>query len=251
MKTPLILLYFTLIFSFIPIRPLEVNNKLAQSTPGQFLNDSVKQAYNTTWGEKLDSYNLEPFSPLDYSAKNQSFAHNNTFIFQFINDKGNCVIKSISPLDYSSNIHPIIDVNNAEINNIPDFNFVDFETISKKYPYSTVANHIKVLLNDSSSINFNYISNYYVPSNCDLLNNIELSSINISNVIIQKIDSADNKTKSGKGHLFTNGKVIDIEWSKSDKDPIKITDESGEPVFLRKGKTWWIILNSSSKIHHK
>lgn len=251
MRTPLILLYFMLIFSFTPIEFLELKNKLDQPISVHFCDYSLKQAFKETRTKKLASSNTEPFSYIDYSSKKQSFTHNNTFIFQFINDDGNCVIKSISPLDYSSNIHPIIDVNNAEINNIPDLNFVDFETICKKYQDASVGNHIKVLLNDSSSIKFDYMGNYYVPSNCNLLNNIKLSSINISNIIIQRIDNATHKYKSGKGQLFTNGKVIDIEWSKSDKDPIKITDESGEPVFLNKGKTWWVILNSTSEIHLK
>lgn len=78
----------------------------------------------------------------------------------------------------------------------------------------------------------------------------------VSNIIYQYCDSSVidtkygyldvNLTSGGKGKYFTNGKMIDITWSKqSDSEPTKYFDADGNEITLNQGKTWVCIIENS------
>jgi Protein of unknown function (DUF3048) N-terminal domain/Protein of unknown function (DUF3048) C-terminal domain len=49
----------------------------------------------------------------------------------------------------------------------------------------------------------------------------------------------------GKAVVFTNGKMIDAQWARSDRlHPIELTDSKGDPVLLTPGTTWFELANS-------
>ena len=50
---------------------------------------------------------------------------------------------------------------------------------------------------------------------------------------------------TGKAVVFTNGKMIDAQWSRADRlHPIALTDANGAPVLLTPGTTWFELANS-------
>ena len=55
--------------------------------------------------------------------------------------------------------------------------------------------------------------------------------------------------KDGEGYLFSQGKVIEIKWSKdSEFSSTKLYDLENNEVFLSPGNTIWNIVDSDSKI---
>ena len=49
----------------------------------------------------------------------------------------------------------------------------------------------------------------------------------------------------GKAVVFTNGKMIDAQWSRTDRlQPIQLTDANGDPVLLTPGTTFFELANS-------
>jgi len=54
---------------------------------------------------------------------------------------------------------------------------------------------------------------------------------------------------NGKGWYITNGKAINIKWSKASRsEPTQYTDESGNPVILNPGQTWVQIALSGDRV---
>jgi hypothetical protein len=50
---------------------------------------------------------------------------------------------------------------------------------------------------------------------------------------------------TGKAVVFTNGKMINAQWSRADRlHPIALTDANGAPVLLTPGTTWFELANS-------
>ncbi len=50
----------------------------------------------------------------------------------------------------------------------------------------------------------------------------------------------------GKGKYITNGKVIDITWTKeSESSPARYFDESGKEIILNQGKTWVCVIRDT------
>ncbi|CUQ22824.1 DUF3048 domain-containing protein [Clostridium baratii] len=84
------------------------------------------------------------------------------------------------------------------------------------------------------------------------------NDLTFSNVIVQKTDitlQTDNShlnidlVKDGEGYLFSQGKVIEIKWSKdSEFSSTRLYDLENNEVFLSPGNTIWNIVDSDSKI---
>ena len=81
--------------------------------------------------------------------------------------------------------------------------------------------------------------------------------VSFNNVVVLWIDyghsEADARSPdggtigTGKAVVFTNGKMIDAQWSRTDRlDPIELTDSAGAPVLLTPGTTWFELANSGS-----
>lgn len=77
----------------------------------------------------------------------------------------------------------------------------------------------------------------------------------VTNIIYQYCDSSVidsnygyldiNLTSGGEGKYFTNGKMIDITWSKeSDSEPTRYFDADGNEITLNQGKTWVCIIEN-------
>lgn len=68
-----------------------------------------------------------------------------------------------------------------------------------------------------------------------------------SSVIDEKYGYLDiNLTSGGKGKYFTNGKMIDITWSKeSETAPTRYFDADGNEITLNQGKTWVCIIQNA------
>ncbi|MGG7096554.1 DUF3048 domain-containing protein [Clostridium sardiniense] len=84
------------------------------------------------------------------------------------------------------------------------------------------------------------------------------SPLTFTNIVIQKTDitlQTDNShldidlVNSGEGYVFSNGKVIDIKWSKdSEYGDTKLYDLDGKEISLSQGNTIWNIVDSQSVI---
>lgn len=82
--------------------------------------------------------------------------------------------------------------------------------------------------------------------------------LTFTNIVVQKTDitlQTDNShldidlVNSGEGYVFSNGKVIDIAWSKdSEYGDTKLYDLEGKEISLSEGNTIWNIVDSQSKI---
>ncbi len=81
--------------------------------------------------------------------------------------------------------------------------------------------------------------------------------ISPANVVVLEITYANSSTPGsplavtlgkGKAHVYTEGKVIDGTWARSDNgDPWTLTDEAGSPIALTPGRTW-VALAQTGKV---
>lgn len=145
-------------------------------------------------------------------------------------------------------LHPIIKVEDSDIDAIPHFDYINLEDFSDigEAPIESIS--IKYSKDIYSK--FTYRDGLYHFLGSDkAANSNSNSDIKVSNIIVQLIDDTHiEKLKkdmvvTGTGYLFSGGKIIDIRWNRRKKQPIKITDESGNPICLVKGKVWWAIIN--------
>lgn len=84
------------------------------------------------------------------------------------------------------------------------------------------------------------------------------SPLTFTNIVVQKTDitlQTDNShlnidlVNSGEGYVFSNGKVIEMKWSKNSQyDNTKLYDLDGNEIALSEGNTIWNIVDSQSKI---
>ncbi len=89
------------------------------------------------------------------------------------------------------------------------------------------------------------------------IDNTDQSQVEVKNIIFQDIDSSKydsteylNIPTNGKGtgKYFTNGKMIDITWSRaSDNDVTKYYDMQGNEIILNQGKTWICLTENQYK----
>ncbi len=81
--------------------------------------------------------------------------------------------------------------------------------------------------------------------------------ISPANVVVLEITYANSSTPGsplavtlgkGKAHVYTEGKVIDGTWARSDNgDPWTLTDEVGAPIAITPGRTW-VALAQTGKV---
>ena len=82
-----------------------------------------------------------------------------------------------------------------------------------------------------------------------------------TNVILHIADSyvyteyghkAFNTVGTGTGYYFTNGQVMDINWSKASEDaPTVYTDQNGQPLKLNPGQTWISVIDSWMPVNYQ
>ena len=89
----------------------------------------------------------------------------------------------------------------------------------------------------------------------DAINNQQLS---VKNILVQYVKSSYyDKEKgtlnlewsgSGEGYYITNGKAIDITWTRNGQDDVtRYYDMDGNEIVLNQGKTWISVVQSSQK----
>ena len=148
--------------------------------------------------------------------------------------------------------YPIIKVENVAERDLPELNFID--DIDLPSDYTKPVKSIFTTLSYNIFSNFIYEDNKYVHYRDSLkdIDETNSKSITVSNIIIQfNTYNNINPSKSegsGKGLLFCGGKVMNIKWDKEKKAPIKLIDELGNPVYLLRGHTWWLLLKDATSL---
>ncbi len=138
------------------------------------------------------------------------------------------------------------------------FNFVycDADEISGEI----TADSVSVVYSSSVVCRFDYTeeNGYYTlnrngNANNDLLNN---ASLNYKNCLILFADSVTyegvsgaqtvmNTIGNGDGYYFTNGSAIKIKWQSDLEGNLMLTDESGTPLTINRGKSYIGFVKSS------
>ncbi len=151
---------------------------------------------------------------------------------------------------------------------ITDKNFQEKPTSSLKFDKAywngsyNKAEEINMKLNQYYSTSYKYKDGLYYKSmdNEAAMDNANNKEIAVTNVVIQisSITSKPNDEKGrldikqvgqGKGYLISNGKYINIKWSKKDENsPTLLTDEQGKDVYLSPGSTWWHITDDKGTL---
>jgi hypothetical protein len=178
---------------------------------------------------------------------------NADIIYEFIDTNGKLYYKALFHENVPKKTHPIVSINSKSYKALPKLNFLDYIDLPKDYTRS--ANSIYVTFNYNLFSNFLYDKDQYIHFR-DSEKDIDKSNskpIGVSNVVVQFAGSNCNKHPeniNGYGHglLFCGGKAIDIKWEKNNKNPLKLLDESGNPLSLLRGKTWWIVVKDNSFI---
>jgi hypothetical protein len=88
--------------------------------------------------------------------------------------------------------------------------------------------------------------------------NTEISTVNIivekvNSKIVDSVGRLDlSNVGTGKGYLITNGKLIEIKWSKKSRQgKTEYTDLKGNPIQLNKGNTWIQVVPNYATIEIK
>jgi len=192
----------------------------------------------------IESYDLE--------SKLDAFERAN-YIFLYRDNTDNLIFKLLSDKNDSFKIHPLLDNSNSLSLTLPEFNYTTKDTLIGLY--NNMAKNLTLNFDNSHFFLFSYEDNHYTLNDInDKSMDNELKDIFIDNIVITFYESEDLQTlpkNSGIGLLFTGGRVVDIEWSKNDSEPIKIVDEKGKPISILEGRVCWILADNSLKIDFK
>ncbi|WBW98031.1 DUF3048 C-terminal domain-containing protein [Oceanirhabdus sp. W0125-5] len=175
------------------------------------------------------------------------------YIFLYRNDTGNLVFKLLCDEKDSLKIHPLLDNPDSSSLTLPNFNYTTRDSIIGLY--NNMAKYLTLNFDNSHFILFSYEDEHYIFNNInDKSLNSQLKDIPIDNILVTFLESESNDTNTeriGAGLLFTGGRIVDIEWSKNNNEPIKIVDEKGKPISILEGKVCWILADNSLKIDFK
>lgn len=217
-------------------------------------NKSSIVSVSTITGERLRSSlagkgSKEVTYAITDSTQALSGISNADIVYEYMDVNGKIYYKALFHDKIPEKSYPVIKINNVNEKDLPKLNFIDDIDFSSDYtkPGKTI------FVNLSYNIFSNFIceDNKYVHYRESLkdIDKVTSKSVSVSNIIIQFTNDNDidpSKVEgSGKGLLFCGGKVMDIKWDKEKKNPIKLTDDLGNPVNLLRGHTWWLILKDS------
>jgi hypothetical protein len=122
------------------------------------------------------------------------------------------------------------------------------------------ANKLSIFFNTYYSTSYTYEDGLYYKSMNDepSLNRTDNVAVAVKNVVIQNVNYSTRSGElyldadlvgEGDGIIFSNGKKINVTWSKVDLNSQTIfKDENGSEVPLNAGKTWWHILDQNAKL---
>ncbi|SHH77523.1 Protein of unknown function [Clostridium grantii DSM 8605] len=122
------------------------------------------------------------------------------------------------------------------------------------------ANSVSILFNKYYNTNYTYKDGLYYKSmnNEPCLNRTDNVPVAVNNLVIQNVTYRSRTGElyldadlvgQGDGIIFSNGKKINVKWSKADLNSQTIfKDEDGNVVPLNIGKTWWHILDQNAKL---
>lgn len=157
----------------------------------------------------------------------------------------------------SENIKKYLSDNNIKIENTI---FTSFdESYFNDASYDS-AKKINIKVNSTYSTSYEYKDGLYYKfmDSKEAIDAINDKQLHFSNLIIQKTSitlSADNShlniplTGKGDGLLFSQGKVIEVNWIKdSENSKTTLYDKKGNKVSLSPGKTMWNIIDVKNKI---
>ena len=125
------------------------------------------------------------------------------------------------------------------------------------------ANAVNLTLNISYSTSYSYKDGLYYKSMDGTATTDQNNgkAVSAKNIIIQianfTADSGNYRifidlVGSGTGYVISNGKTIKMTWSRKDlSSPTVIKDESGKPISLTPGNTWWHIIDKYAKVDIK
>lgn len=173
-------------------------------------------------------------------------------IYEYLDKNNKITYQAIFYDNVPKKVSPILSMKKVSLSSLPKLNFIEKSIYSNQ---SKNINFIYVTLDYDKLTNFIYEDGYYIhyKGNFKDLDKSNFLPINISNIIIQMVNSTENIKEidvygNGKGLLFSQGKVTDIKWSKDKNDAIKLTDNNNKDISLLKGKTWWLIVNDTASI---
>ncbi|WP_461206654.1 DUF3048 domain-containing protein [Clostridium sp. DL1XJH146] len=110
----------------------------------------------------------------------------------------------------------------------------------------------------STSYSFNNGLYYKSMNEEELLNRHDDIPVSISNIVLQNVNYSTRSGEAyldadlvgeGTGIIISNGKAMDVTWSKADLNSQTIfKDKTGNIVPLNVGKTWWHILDQNAEV---
>jgi len=216
---------------------------------GEFWNGKKTFPFITVHNQSINKNTIKMY---DLESRLDVFKSSN-YIFLYRNNADDLIFKLLSDKNDSLKIHPLLDNSNSLSLTIPNFNYTTKDSIIGLY--NNMAKYLALNFDNRHFFLFSYDDNHYVLNNInDKSINNQLEDIHIDNILITFYESETLKTlsqHSGAGLLFTGGRIVDIEWSKDDSEPIKIVDEKGKPISILEGKLCWILADNSLKIDFK
>ena len=129
-----------------------------------------------------------------------------------------------------------------------------------KFPNAT---NVSLKMNSSYNTSYTYSDDKYVKSmdGKSATNKEDNAPLSIKNIVVQitSIKTQADKYRldialvgSGDGYVISNGKYTKMFWAKKDAtSQTLLTDEQGNNLSLNPGKTWWNIVDKSTKIDIK
>lgn len=137
--------------------------------------------------------------------------------------------------------------------------FFDFDNDYFQYDNLKVINNLKITINKYYNTSYSYEDGLYTKSMDNKLAIDELTGdpLTFSNIIIQKTNiklNSDgvhldiNLDGSGDGYLLSQGKLVDIKWTKNLNHKTILKDLDGNEIKLSPGKTIWHIIDTKTKI---
>lgn len=136
-------------------------------------------------------------------------------------------------------------------------------TFDKEYwdkVVGTPGNTIDMKLSSYYSTSYSYKDGKYLKSmdGAPAMDKETKTQLSVKNIIIQKTNITLQKDKihvdikligNGTGYFISNGKVIEMNWERKDKNSQTIIkDKSGNPIPFNVGNTWWNIIDNSNAI---
>lgn len=174
-------------------------------------------------------------------------------VLEFLSSSYGITYKAIFNGNASKKISSTIRLKEYSNSYLPKFNFSSESSISGTK--GNDATSIFITFNEDASTNFLYENGEYYHYRGLLEDKDNNIPVKLSNVIVQFISGSiindENLTSSenfGNGLLFCSGKFQKIKWSRENNCEITLNNESGSPILLNPGATWWVFVNKDCSV---